>query len=104
VAQWYRAHGYRIVAMNWRFHTPHARGELDVIAQRENVLVICEVKARASDDFGEPFEAITPRKQFLLQRAAYEFVKQKDLQHVTLRFDVAAVVGVNVEVIFDALS
>jgi hypothetical protein len=26
------------------------------------------------------------------------------LRHLTLRFDVAAVIGVNVEVIFDALS
>jgi putative endonuclease len=102
VAQWYRQHGYEIVAMNWRFHSPHARGEIDVIALLGNVLVICEVKARANDDFGSPLEAISTRKQFVLQRAAYEFVKQHDLRSMHLRFDVAAVTGVVVEVLFDA--
>ena len=88
--------------MNWRFHSPHARGEIDVIARRGNVLVICEVKARANTDFGEPLEAITARKQFVLQRAAYEFVKQHSLRHMQLRFDVAAVTGVQVEMLPDA--
>ena len=73
-----------------------------MIALLGNVLVICEVKARANDDFGSPLEAISTRKQFVLQRAAYEFVKQHDLRSMHLRFDVAAVTGVVVEVLFDA--
>jgi putative endonuclease len=88
--------------MNWRFHSPDARGEIDVIARRHQVLAICEVKARANDEFGEPLEAITPRKQFVLHRAAYEFVKQHQMSQMTLRFDVAAVTGVRVDVLFDA--
>ena len=88
--------------MNWRFHSPQARGEIDVIASKGNILVICEVKARSNDDFGDPLEAITSRKQFVLQRAAFEFVKQHDLQKMQLRFDVAAVTGVKVEVVPDA--
>jgi putative endonuclease len=102
VAQWYREQGYEIVAMNWRFQHQHARGEIDVIARRGKVLVMCEVKARASDEFGDPLEAITARKQFVLQRAAYEFVAQHELQHMTLRFDVASVTGVHLDVLHDA--
>ena len=102
VAQWYRQHGYEIVAMNWRFYSPHARGEIDVIARLGNVLVICEVKARANDDFGSPLEAISARKQFVLQRAAYEFVEHHELSSMHLRFDVAAVTGVVVDVLCDA--
>lgn len=88
--------------MNWRFHSAHARGEIDVIARLDKVLVICEVKARANDDFGSPLEAISARKQFVLQRAAFEFVKQHELHRMQLRFDVAAVTGVHVDVLFDA--
>ena len=37
-----------IVARNWRCK----RGELDVVACKDGVLVVCEVKARASNAFG----------------------------------------------------
>jgi putative endonuclease len=102
VAQWYREQGYHIVEMNWRFQTAHARGEIDVIARRGDVLVVCEVKARANGDYGDPLEAITPRKQFLLRRAAYEFVRQHNLQKMQLRFDVASMTGVKIDVLTDA--
>ena len=77
-------------------------GELDVVAHRGNIVVVCEVKARATADFGPPMEAITPQKVARVQRAGYaylrEYLQQHPGQHVQLRFDVATVLGTQLEV------
>ena len=69
VSRWYEQHGYVIVARNWRCK----RGELDVVACKNGVLVVCEVKARASNAFGTPAEAVTPAKQLKVRRATADF-------------------------------
>ncbi|MBB3898972.1 YraN family protein [Roseococcus suduntuyensis] len=59
-----RAEGWTILAE--RARTP--AGELDLIAEREGLLVFVEVKARLS--FREAAFALTPRQQSRLQAAA----------------------------------
>lgn len=80
-------------------------GELDVVATRGNVVVVCEVKARATASFGDPLEAMTPRKIHRVQRAGHAFLRDwKDLtgvRNVGIRFDVASVLGTQLEVIED---
>ena len=63
---WYEQHGYVVVARNWRCDI----GELDVVVRRGQTLVIAEVKARASDRFGVPAEAVGVAKQRKLRRQA----------------------------------
>jgi putative endonuclease len=106
VATWYTCHGYHIVARNWRCK----RGELDVVAWRDNTLVVCEVKARRNANLGDPFESITPQKIAKLRRATAMFVDalSKGAPPVSggglrrpirnIRFDAAAVLGGHVEV------
>ena len=98
VAAWYAREGYDIVARNWRC----ARGELDIVAWRGGVLVVCEVKARRNANHGDPFEAITPRKIARLRRATAAFVAEhrsrSELRFHELRFDGAAVCGSKLEV------
>ncbi len=97
VARWYTSHGFTVVARNWTMRG----GELDIVAHADNVLVVCEVKARASSQFGDPIEAITPRKVARVQRAGYAFLAEWKQQHssfCTLRFDVATVLGTHLEV------
>ena len=89
--------GYAIIARNWRC----PRGELDIVAWREGVLVVCEVKARRSSNFGDPFEAITPAKIQRLRRATAAFVAARPsplLRVGEIRFDAASVIGARVEV------
>ena len=52
-------HGYRLVERNYRTR----RGEIDLIVRKEEALVFVEVKLRSSTSFGDPLEAVTPRKQ-----------------------------------------
>ncbi len=82
---------------NWRC----PRGELDVVAWHDGVLVVCEVKARRNTNFGDPFEAITPLKMQRLRRATAAFMGARSslLPRVgQIRFDAASVIGARVEV------
>ena len=107
VARWYEQHGYVIVARNWRCK----RGELDVVACKDSVLVVCEVKARASNAFGTPAEAVTPAKQLKVRRATADFraaMRESNdslasLANIsrTVRFDVACVLGTQLEMLED---
>jgi putative endonuclease len=105
-AEWYAAQGYRVVARNWRCR----EGELDLVAVRGREVVFCEVKARSSDRFGLPAEAVTPAKRRRLRRLAAAFLAAASAPGSGLavprgaqpRFDVAAVLGSSVEVIESA--
>lgn len=76
---------------NWRSRT----GEIDLVAGRDRLLVICEVKTRSSDRFGVAAEAVGPRKQATLRRVAMEYVAARRAAGGRgpweLRFDVASV-------------
>ena len=89
VATWYREHGYDIVARNWRCR----QGEIDIIASSGSVLVICEVKTRANADFGSPASAVDVNKQQRLRRLAAHWLSENPNSRVSVRFDVAAVIG-----------
>jgi putative endonuclease len=107
VSRWYEQNGYRIVARNWRCK----RGELDVVACKDGVLVVCEVKARASNAFGTPAEAVTLAKQLKVRRATADFrtsLRESNDPLLTLvqnaqkvRFDVACVLGTQLEMLED---
>lgn len=56
-ARYLCTHDYTILARNYR--TPF--GEVDLIAQKDGVLVYVEVKYRSSNDYGDPLEAVDRR-------------------------------------------
>jgi len=65
-ARWYRLRGYRILERNaWV-----GGYELDLIVRRGRKLVFCEVKAKTSDRFGDPFAMVGPEKQRRIRQAA----------------------------------
>ena len=97
-AAWYEARGYAVVARNWR----SPEGEIDLVARRGRILVIVEVKARSSDRFGAPVEAVMRDKQARLRRLAVAYMKGNDIHRVGLRFDVVSVLAGTVEVLEDA--
>ena len=77
---------YKILAKNYR----HLKAEIDIIAQFENQIVIVEVKARATDAFMLPQEAINKKKIRLIVSAANEFLETNNIDLET-RFDVISV-------------
>jgi putative endonuclease len=101
-ARLYERRGYRVLERNWRC----ALGELDVIAARDDVLVICEVKSRTGVAFGGGYEAVTWSKRRRLRRLAEAFLSERRLAPARVRFDVASVWlgrrGADVELFEDA--
>ena len=74
------------MAKNYRY----LKAEIDIIAQFENQIVIVEVKARATDAFMLPQEAINKKKIRLIVSAANEFLETNNIEFET-RFDVISV-------------
>ncbi|MBV8303359.1 MAG: YraN family protein [Acidimicrobiia bacterium] len=94
-ADWYVANGYEIVARNWRSRD----GELDLIVRRGRTFVFCEVKTRTSTAFGAPVEAVTRTKQMRLRRLAARWLDDNPVRATDIRFDVASVLGGEVEIL-----
>ncbi|WP_318312179.1 YraN family protein [Flagellimonas crocea] len=82
-----RASGYAVVARNYRYLS----AEIDIIAQKDNVLAIVEVKSRNSGFLGDVSDMISPKKIKLLTMAANHFVEESDMDF-EVRFDVVTVV------------
>lgn len=81
-----RVAGYAILEHNVR--TPF--GEIDLIARQGGALCFIEVKTRAGEAFGHPFEAVTPAKRSTMRRCA-AFLLQARKWDDACRFDVVAV-------------
>jgi putative endonuclease len=96
VAKWYEAQGYEVVARNWRCKD----GELDLIVRANRMYVFCEVKSRTSTAFGAPVEAVTSDKQQRLRRLAARWLEDDaPLRPTEIRFDVASVLGGEIDVL-----
>jgi len=87
-AAYLKANGYRILERNFR--TP--LGEIDIIALDKSVVCFVEVKARSSEDFGSPKEAVSSFKQRQIAKAALVFLKDRKLLDRSSRFDVVSVI------------
>lgn len=79
--------GWTVLERNWRCRY----GELDIIAVDGSVLVVVEVKTRASRMYTDPAEAVTPDKLAKMRRATRVWLAQQEAWFPTIRFDVIAI-------------
>jgi putative endonuclease len=82
-----RASGLRVVARDWRCRL----GQLDIVCEEAGVLVAVEVKARRSDRYGLPQEAVDRRKQAKLRTLLDAFRQASGRGGQPCRIDVVAV-------------
>lgn len=78
--------GYEIIDRNFRSRF----GEIDIVAEDDGYLVFVEVKARWSQKFGSPEEAVTPSKLYKIKKTSeyYALINSKTKQK--MRIDVVA--------------
>lgn len=69
-AEFYITNGYAIRERNWR----KGRIEIDIIAQKNNIIVFVEVKARSGRD-ETPLDAVTLDKMKSMARGADAYLK-----------------------------
>lgn len=85
--QYLQQQGYRILEKNWRFE----KAEIDLIASLDKLLVFVEVKTRNNENFGYPEDAVKPKKQALIAKAADAYIEQNHYQG-DVRFDIVSVI------------
>ena len=83
VADYYSSLCFHILHKNYRYR----KAEVDLIVQKEDLLVAVEVKARSSTYFGDPKSFVSKKKIQLLVMAIDAFIQQRDLA-VEVRFDI----------------
>ncbi|MCE4064996.1 YraN family protein [Chryseobacterium gleum] len=78
--------GYKILVRNFRFQ----KAEIDVIAEKDNQIIVVEVKARSTDAFMLPQEAVTKTKIKSIVSAANHYMEEFNKDN-EVRFDIISV-------------
>ncbi len=87
--------GYTLIERNYRTRD----GEIDLVMRGEGplagALVFVEVKLRRGTGFGDPLEAVTPKKQAKVRLMAEQYLAEKEEDFAThfgeMRFDVVGI-------------
>ena len=79
--------GYAIKERNWRFK----KAEIDLIVEKENLLVFVEVKALTYDYYGAPEQAVDAKKEALIIDAAQRYMEKIDYSW-EIRFDIISII------------
>lgn len=81
--------GLRVITRN--FNSRY--GEIDLIAEdtSSDTIVFIEVKARTSNKFGTPEEAITNKKIKNIIKTSLEFISLMNLTNKNIRFDIITI-------------
>jgi putative endonuclease len=86
-AGWLEHQGYQILARNYLTRM----GELDIVAKKDDVVSIVEVKSRAEDCLYAPREAVTAAKRKKICKAAVLYIMETG-EKARIRFDVFEVI------------
>lgn len=78
--------GFSVLSRNWR----HSKAELDIIAEKNGMLHIIEVKSRKGNYGGYPEQSVTKKKFKHLTRAAEEYLFNHP-EYKDIRFDVLSI-------------
>ncbi|QQV02588.1 MULTISPECIES: YraN family protein [Chryseobacterium] len=85
-AEYLLKNGYKILVRNFRFQ----KSEIDIIAEKNHLIVVVEVKARSTDFFILPQEAVTKGKIKSIVLAANHFMEEFN-KNQEVRFDIISV-------------
>jgi putative endonuclease len=78
---------FQIIDRNYRFK----KSEIDIIAKKDNQLVIIEVKTRQTAEIGEPWQAVTRGKQRQIIQVTNQYVQTNKIDLET-RFDIISII------------
>ncbi|MCR4998786.1 MAG: YraN family protein [Lachnospiraceae bacterium] len=100
-AEYLQSRGYEILQMNYRCRI----GEVDIVARDGSYLVFLEVKYRRTTNRGLPVEAVGYAKQKKISAvASYYLMSHGCLDNVSVRFDVVAILGEDIQLFQNAFS
>ncbi len=80
-------HDVKIIDRNIRTNY----GEIDILGQKDGVLIFFEVKTRRTEDFGNPEDAVNYLKQEHMRNSALGFIQSNQEIDLDWRIDVIAI-------------
>ena len=80
--------GYEILERNWTWR----KLELDIIARKDDCLIIAEIRTRSTNMYGEPEDTVSEKKIRRIINAADGYIK-KNMIDLNVRFDIISVTG-----------
>jgi putative endonuclease len=86
--EYLKKNGYEILEQNW--YNQHR--ELDIIARKDCVLAIIEVKSLASNYVQEPYQSVNRNKQRLIISATNAYIRKKNIND-DVRFDIISIIS-----------
>ncbi|MBO6117093.1 MAG: YraN family protein [Bacteroidales bacterium] len=85
-AEYLESLGYRILTRNYVY----CKKEIDIIARDGNTVVFVEVKERATEVFGMPYQAVTKAKQRKIIDVADNYLRRYNIDSEA-RFDIISI-------------
>jgi len=79
--------GFRIIECNWH----HRKYEIDIIASNDEFIIFAEIKARSSEQWGTPEEAVSDSKIRRIVEAADFYLNENEIDK-PVRFDVISII------------
>lgn len=80
-------HGYFILEKNYRVRG----GEVDIIAQKDEIIIFVEVKFRKNNFFTHPLELFTKQKHISFRRVIFEYINIHNIDEDNCRVDLIAI-------------
>ncbi len=87
-AAFLKGKGYEVLAQNHRYK----KSEIDLICQKDGLLIFVEVKTRSSRAFGNPETFVSENQRMAIIRAAEAYMDETNWGG-DLRFDIIAIVS-----------
>ncbi|MCW5517796.1 YraN family protein [Muriicola sp. Z0-33] len=81
-----KSKGYTILHRNYRY----LKAEIDIVASKDDILAIIEVKYRSSTSLGSIAETVTKKKIKLLVMATDQLVREQNI-NLDVRFDIITI-------------
>lgn len=84
--RWLTSQGFEVLHRNWRY----LKSEIDIIACKNQVVHIVEVKTSRSLRFGFPEERVTKRKMQMMMKAGAHFLA-RNRQWRRIQYDILSI-------------
>ena len=85
--QFLRKQNVQIRDCNYRYN----KGEIDIVAETDDLIIVYEVKTRETAEIGEPYKAVTRAKQKQIVKVADAYIKEKNINK-EVQFDIISIV------------
>lgn len=92
--EYVQKNGYTILETNYRYK----KAEIDIIATKEHILAVIEVKTRTSTEYGEPESFVNNKKIKLILEATNAYIQEKDLDLEVSLDIISVIIGKTTEI------